>query len=574
MKELSGSQNMAFDGIFMSHICRELQAAVGSRIEKIYQPSRDDIVLTVSGKGFSRRLLITVSGVGPRVHFTDQKFENPATPPMFCMLMRKHFQSARLESVRQNGLDRVLLLEFSAFNELGDSVELTIAVEIMGRQSNVILVCDGRILDALKRVSLESGGRLILPGAKYELPETQGKANVSAVSSGEFDELVSTAEPAKTLCTALEGVSPLVAREVCLAAENGGSAAAHAMLLSYKERGVPTLVVDPSGEPKDFTYMPIRQYDGTCTCEEYEDFSALCDRYFSRLQHAAAIRRRTHELVKLVSTLIERTSRKIEKQRGELAATENRERCRIFGELLKANIYRIERGASFVDVSNYYDPDCATVRIPLKPELTAAENAQRYFTEYRKLNTARQLLERFIAESIAELNYLESVLDILSRAESERELGEIRAELADAGYIKVQRGRSKPPKSLGPLHFVSDDGFDIYVGRNNRQNDELTLKLAAKSDIWLHTKGVHGTHTVISACGKEVPPSTVLQAANLAAYHSKARQSSSVAVDYCPVKNVKKPSGARPGMVIYDVYETVYVTPDESLVDRLKVDVQ
>ena len=563
---------MAYDGIFMSHIVKEIEKCVGSRVDKIYMPTRDDIVITLSTKGFSGKLLITLSSVGPRVHFTKMQFENPATPPMFCMLMRKHFSSARLERVRQNGLDRALFLDFSSFNELGDAIELTIAVEIMGRQSNVILISNGKIIDALHRTDLESAGRLILSGAEYELPRSQNKLDLrdcdlkSAQARIEESEL----ELSKALSNTIEGVSPLVAREIALCAKEHGLTAALERLKGFIDSAIPTMLINQENEPYEFTYMPIEQYEGVCETKRYDTFSELCDAFYLQRQTNEIIRRRTYDLTKLVTTLIERTVRKIEKQKGELSRCEDKEQLRIYGELLKANLYSIERGAPFAEVCNYYTEDCQTVRIPLKTELSPSQNAQRYFTEYRKANTAQEMLTGFIEKSASELEYLESVLDELSRAQTERELSEIRTELCESGYIRIKGQRNnKPPKALPPLHFVSSDGFDIYVGRNNKQNDELTLRTASKSDWWFHTKHVHGTHTIVSACGEQVPESTLLEAAMLAAYHSKARQSGQVAVDYCRVKNVKKPSGAKPGMVIYDNYETVFVTPDAKLVEKL-----
>ena len=564
---------MAFDGVFLSHIARELQQAVGSRIDKIYQPTRDDILLTLSKRGFSGKLLITVSSVGPRIHFTQETYENPATPPMFCMLMRKYFSSARLENVRQQGLDRVLYLDFSSYNEMGDEIDLCIVVEIMGRQSNVILLSDGRVLDALRRSDPERSGRLILPGARYEAPASQDKLDPRQATATEIAAQVGDERDtlAKNISSSVEGVSPLVAREIAFLAEQSELSEAIGKWQGYIEKGIPTLVSDTEGRPTDFSYLPIKQYDGKCTCREEENFSQLCDCFYRERQREDAVRRRTYEISKFINTLIERTSRKVEKQRGELARCADKEQLRIFGELLKANLYAVERGAAFVDVVNYYDPEGRQVRIPLKPELSPSQNAQRYFTEYRKANTAQEKLTQLIEESAAEIVYLESVADELTRAESDRELAEIKAELEQAGYLRTSRmGKKKPPRALPPLHFISDDGFDIYVGRNNKQNDELTLRLSEKTDLWLHVKDVHGTHTIVSAMGKEVPPSTVMQAAILAAHHSRARQSSSVAVDFCPVRNVKKPAHAKPGMVIYDRYETVYVTPDEELVERLR----
>ncbi len=565
---------MAFDGLFLSCVLGELEAAVGSRVEKIYMPSRDEIILALSSRSFSGRLLISVSGVGPRIHLTDESYENPATPPMFCMLMRKHFLSARLERVRQNGLDRTAFLDFSSFNELGDPVELTVAAELLGRQANVVLVRDGRILDALRRSDAQSAGRRILPGAAYEPPPQQDKLDPRTAPAGTLAAAVcaamaqGTPDRAKAICACIEGVSPPVARALDALADARGLEPALAGWLSSLSESKPILVMGPDGVPTDYTYfaagLPGRT-DHPC-----ESFSAVCDGFYRQRRRDEALRRRTHDLSRLTATLFERTARKIEKQRGELAGTANREQDRVFGELLKANLYQVERGARFVDVVNYYDPDGGTVRIPLKPELSPSKNAQRYFNDYRKANTAREQLTRRIAEGEAELAYLESVADELTRADSDRALAEIREEFIAAGYLRRETSaRRKPVKALPPLRFETDDGFTVLVGRNNRQNDELTLHTADKRDLWFHTKSVHGTHAILVTEGKEVPPTSQMQAAMLAAYHSKARQSSGVAVDTCPVRQVKKPAGARPGMVIYEGYTTLYVTPDEETVERL-----
>ena len=566
---------MPFDGAFLSHVARELTPAVGARVEKIYQPSRDEIVLTLSSKGFSGRLLISVSGIGPRVHLTGQSYENPASPPMFCMLMRKHFLSARLEAVRQHGLDRTLFLDFSSYNELGDPVALTLAAELLGRQANLVLLADGRVLDALRRSAPEAAGRLILPGARYEAPPLQDKLDPRAASAADLAAAVGRAmaegraDRAKAICSVVEGVSPPVARRLDEGAARFGLQEALSRWQTALQEGRPVLLLDGEGNPADYTYFA---WEGEPT-RPAPSFSALCDDFYAGRRQDEDIRRRTRDLSRLIATRIERTARKIEKQRGELAACEDRERLREWGELLKANLYLVDNGAPFVDVVNYYDPAGGIIRIPLKPELSPSRNAQRYFTEYRKANTAHQLLTERIEEGARELAYLESVADELTRADSERAVAEIREELIQTGVLRPDRAaRRKPQKPREPLRFLTDDGLTVLVGRNNRQNDELTLRTAAKSDLWFHTKSVHGSHAILLTGGKPAPATSLVQAAMLAAYHSRARQSSGVDVDYCPVKQVKKPSGARPGMVIYENYETITVTPDAEVVARLCVD--
>lgn len=561
---------MPFDGIFMSNVCRELNSAVGSRIEKIYQPSRDELVLICGGKNFNQKLYISAGGVAPRVHFTKLAFENPLNPPMFCMLMRKYFIGAKLISVSQHGLDRILTMRFSGYNEMGDSVVLEIVVEIMGRQSNVIITCNGKIIDALKRTDIESSKRLILPGAHYEYPESQGKLDIR--NGIELSKLEETANGEKgRFASVLEGVSPLISREIEFYQSQNRFDTAIELIKNSINDGSPYIIYKDS-EAIDYTYIPIYQYGSSVECKQSESFGELLDNFYEKRQRLDEIRRRTQSIAKLISTLIERTSRRLEKQRGDLSRCTNPDNLRIFGELIKANIHMIERGASVAELPNYYDAECKTVRIKLNPELTPSQNAQKYFKDYKKSMTAADMLEKLIKSGEEELEYLFSVSEELKRAESEKELTEIKFELEEAGYIRVNRRQKKLPKALPPLEFKSDDGFTIRVGRNNRQNDELTTKSAQKTDVWLHTKSVHGAHVIITANGRTVSDSTITEAAMLAAYYSDARLSSSVAVDYCSVKNVKKPSGAKTGMVIYDNYNTVYVTPDENLIKQLKAD--
>jgi len=561
---------MPFDGIFMSNMCRELSAAIGSRVEKIYQPTRDDIVVCLGNRGFNKKLLISISGVGPRIQFTNYSFENPATPPMFCMLMRKHFTNARLEEICQNGLDRVVSFKFSGYNELGDLVELIIVAELLGRKSNIIITCDGKIIDAIRRSDPQAEGRLILPGAKYELPEPQPKLNITACSNEDIISSIGNAPDLKYY-DVLDGVSPLVSREVEHIANNCGISYALDTLRSAACNGTPYMLYKGTNS-FDYTFMKIKQYGEDVTYIQFECFSELLDSFYSARQKDDDIRRRTQELRKFVNALVERTARRIEKQKGELSRCADMDNLRIFGELIKANLYAITSGATFVELPNYYDPECAMVRVPLKPELSASQNAQRYFKEYRKANTAKDMLTNLIAKGQNELVYLGSVIDELSRAQNRQELAEIRAELVEQGYIRVSgKSKQKSSKPLPPILFKSTDGFEIFVGRNNRQNDLLT-KSAQKNDIWLHTKGIHGTHTIIASSGREVPEDTIIQAAVICAYHSDGKDSSSVPVDYCPVRNVKKPNGAAPGMVIYDNYSTVFVTPDEKIINELKID--
>ncbi len=572
---------MPLDGGFLYNLRREIDSlATETRVDKISQPSRDEIVLSLHKKGFSGKILFTLSD--PRFHFTTMNYENPAQPPMFCMLMRKYFIGAKYIGSYQDGLERVVRFDFETYNELGDSITVSIVAEMMGRGSNIILLEGDRIIDALRRTFAETGKRMILPGAVYEPPQSQNKINPTKADSSSLsaDIRQSDGKVSDRILGLLDGISPLIAREISwracenIDADNLDETAYMRLrgtidiVKSAIENGKPTLICRNGNKPYDYSYMDIMQYGGMARCATADSFSQLLDGFYGQRRHDEDMRRRTHDIMKVLTNSVERISRKINKQRAELKACEDKENLRMCGELIKANIALIERGATFCEVMNYYDPECKTIRIRLDEKLNAAQNAQKYFKEYKKAYTAEQKLTELIADGEQEIAYLESVFDALSRAECESDISEIRAELSDGGYIRrsPQQKKQQKNRSLPPYHYVSSDGYDIYVGRNNRQNDQLTLKTAARSDIWLHTKGIHGAHVIIDARGGEVPENTVLEAAQIAAYHSKGRQSSAVPVDYVRAAKVKKPVGARPGMVIYDGYNTVYVTADEKWV--------
>ncbi|MEE1187180.1 MAG: NFACT RNA binding domain-containing protein [Acutalibacteraceae bacterium] len=561
---------MPLDGIFLNCLLAELKQAEESRIEKIYQPSHDEFVFNLRGKDFNKKLLITLSGVAPRIHFTSLNFENPQTPPPLCMLVRKHFQSAKLKNITQLSLDRVLTLNFTGFNEMGDEVELSVIVEIMGRNSNIIFTANGKIIDSVRRTDPEKSDRLILPGAKYVYPQIRDKENILTCNIDLLADKISeqTSYLYKSIGSCIEGVSPLVAREITINAfcdvditcplNDTQKEKLKAELYNFKNNVInakPYVTGD-----NDYCFMKINQYAGENI--QQESFNQLLDEFYKDRQKSDTIKRKARDMIKLINSLTERKVRKIEKQKGELARCEDKEQLRIYGELLKANLYKLKKGSPYCEVENYYESPVKTVRIKLKPELSPSQNATRYFKEYKKAHTAEQKLTELIIEGEKELDYFESVYDSILRAEGEKDLSQIRLELAEQGYIRLPKSYQKPAKPLPPYEFEKDR-FKIYVGRNNKQNDQLTLKTAAKSDIWLHTKNIHGSHTIIVAEGRQVPQSVIEYAASVCAYHSKAKQSNQVAVDYCPVKNVKKPNGAKPGMVIYDNYNTVYVTPKE-----------
>ncbi len=565
---------MPLDGVFCKNLCRELEIAIDCRVDKIFQPSRDELVILLRSAGVHRRLLLCTKPGIARVHFTEQNPENPAVPPMFCMLMRKHLSGAKLISVTQTECDRIINFIFLATDEMGDRRRLTLTAELIGNQANIILIEEnGRIIDSVRRTDLESSARLILPGALYEPPATQGKLLPDSPSF--LDQLKGCG--ADNLSDALlytaAGLSPLAAREIAFAItpdntpanslDSEQTQALISLLHSlYSGENAAPYILFAGDEPKAFSFLPMQESDG-CSLKKYESFSALLDAFYSARANTERLRSASDAVGKTLKILIERCSRKLNLRREELKKCEGRESLRIYGELIKANISLIPRGAKAARVPNYYDPELKEISIPLNEALSPAENSARYFKEYRKLCNAEATLYSLIEDCIREGEYLRSVNDALSRASSAAEIADIRDELIAAGYIRRDKGRQIKRKALPFKEFISPDGFRVLAGRNNTQNDLLTLKTAQKSDIWLHTKDIHGSHVIILANGTTPPDSTIIFAAEIAAANSEARYSQNVPVDYTAVKYVKKPSGARAGMVIYTHQTTVFVNPKE-----------
>ncbi len=582
---------MPLDGFTLHFLTEELcRDIVGCRVEKVHQPSKDELVLHLRDRNGAKKLFLSASANSPRIHLTDRAPENPSVPPMFCMLMRKHLSSAQITAVRQNGLDRVVAVDFSATNELGDKVGLTLYVEIMAKHSNIILVTEqGRIIDAVKRIDCtQSSVRQILPGGEYHDPPTQNKLSLLECSTQDTVDAVfsqSSKMLSSALLGAVEGASPLVCREI--AETSGGDVQTACADVMQKMRvadaldkikqsleansGKPTVLKDESGKPFDFSFFDIRQYGSVYTTAYFDSFSELLDEFYSERDRIDRTRQRSADLQKLLSSLTSRISRRLNNQRAELSACDDKEELRINAELITAYQYTLEKGAAFYEVADYYNENKPR-RIPADPALTPSANAQRYYKEYRKAKTAEQMLATLIEQGEAELQYIDSVSDSLSRAAGFGEINEIRSELAASGYLKRKSNGNKKglQKPSAPMEYRSSDGLKMLVGRNNVQNDKLSLKTAAKGDMWLHTQKIPGSHVIICAEGGEIPETTLLEAARLAAYHSRARESANVPVDYTLAKNLKKPVGAKPGKVIYHVYNTLYVTPDKDEVERLE----
>lgn len=580
---------MALDGIFLLKVKNELkEKAVGLRVDKVNQPTRDEVILNLRGKGCSYKLLLCVRADSPRLHFTSHNIDNPPVPPMFCMLLRKHLSGAMIKDVRQHETDRIIFIDFDATNEIGDRVELTIVMEIMGKYSNMILISGEKIIDSMKRVDFTTSSvRQILPGLQYQLPPQQDKLSIESESIDVIvDRILTFREKSLSgaVINSLQGVSPVVAREIAHKTAFDDLQVSHlsnelidnlkAVLEDFRSslgNSTVYMLCEENGKPKDMSVADIRQYGEMLKVISYNSPAELLDDFYFERDRINRINHRGHELIKLLNNLIERTARKLALQREELKRCEDKETLRLYGELILANLYRLTKGVTFYEVENYYD-DCKVIKIPCNPALSPTENQKKYYKDYRKAQTAEKMLAKLIDDGENEIIYLESVLDELSRADTDSEISAIRLELQNGGYIKNLKGKKqKPPKELPPVEFKSSDGFKILVGRNNIQNDKLSLKTAAKNDMWLHTQKTPGSHVIIVGDGNEISDQSIEEAAVIAAYYSKAKDSSLVPVDYTRVKALKKPNGAKAGMVIYHEYWTIITKPDKDLVEKLRV---
>ena len=573
---------MTVDSLFLSAAAAELRTRLlGSRVDKIQQPERDVLLLSMRGPEGPCRVLVSAGSGTARVHLTNGGRENPAEPPMFCMLLRKHLQGGRLIALEQPDMERLYLLRFACLDELGVPSEKTLAVEMLGRAANLILIDgDGRILDCLRRIDAEqSAKRQLMPGLYYALPPRPAKPDFFRITEKELDGLLAAADGSKPgdlwLTSTVAGVSPLLARElVCRAAgaSDAGtgrlSGAALLGALAELRMSFRPILLKNGEKNADLYCSPLRQYGNAMTQETLPDFSALLDTFYTERERQERQSQRSQSLVKLVKNRRDRAARKLTLRTAERKETEKRETWRQWGDLIKANLYRMQRGSRELEAEDFYAEAGKTVRIPLDPKLSPQQNAAHYYKLYAKAKNAERILGEQIREAEEELQYLESVLEELGLASGERDLLEIRRELAEQGYLKENGTKRKKQPAPQPMRYASSNGAVILVGRNNLQNDQLTLKQADKGSIWLHAQKTHGSH-VVAVCGPE-DGETLREAAMLAAWYSKGRDSANVAVDYTQVRYVRKPAGAKPGMVIYTNYRTLYVTPDRAAVERLK----
>ena len=584
---------MAFDAFFLSAVLGEVrEKCIGARIDKIHQPSRDTLIIHMHSREHRTRLLFAANPTAPRLHLTTSSPENPAEPPMFCMLLRKHLMGAKLAEISQPPMERAATFTFDCTDEMGFPVQKKLVAELMGRTCNLYLLSpEGRILDCLRRIGLdESAKRAALPGLMYQEPDAVAKLH----PLGDLSEGVTVPREggkaayvnlltapgadviAERLMDVFGGLSPLVCREAALFAAGSTDAridlqdvdsVAEKLELFFTEHlnhPKPYYYALPDGTPKQFAFCPIRQYG---EYKEAESFAALMDMYYTVRDRKDAMRQKSQAVRKTVQNLCTRLTRKLAIQEKELEATYDRERLRQLGDIVTANIHKIVKGQTLVQCEDFYDEEMKVIDIPISPILSPQQNAAKFYKDYSRMKNAEKELTRQIELGENELHYLKSVLEELNRAQTDAELEEIKRELQEGGYLRAEGGKKKVKAAkLQPMRFESTDGYPIYVGRNNKQNDELTFKLARKDDIWCHASKVHGSHVIISCGGTTPPDDTITQAAQLAAYYSETSGGQNIPVDVTPVKQVKKILGGKPGMVIYHTYRTVIANPYADIV--------
>lgn len=567
---------MSFDGLFTRAMTDELARELkGGRISKIHQPYKNEIILVIRANGKNHKLLLSAHPSYARVQITEESYDNPSEPPMFCMLLRKHLEGFFLEDIHQVDLDRIIIFEVKGRNEIGDTSYKQLIIEIMGRHSNITLVDKSRnmILDSIKHVSYAVNSyRAILPGQEYILPPKQDKVNPLEADENDLLRKIdfNSGKLDKQLVANFAGISPLFAKEVLFQAGLANRSTLTKAFLSLKEmllaRKITPAIIN-CGQKDYFYLLPLQHLQGDM--KTFASLSEMLDRYYFGKAERDRVKQQSNDLERFIMNEKEKNQKKIEKLKITLKEAKNADSLKLYGELITANLYAIQKGMKKIDVMNYYDEEEATVTIPLEPQKTPSENAQRYFSKYQKAKNAVNIVKEQIEKTYEELTYFELLFQQVETA-SPKDVEEIREELVEGGYLKARhKKQAKKAQNMKPIldEYISSDGTTILVGKNNKQNDYLTSKLAARDEIWLHTKDIPGSHVVIRS--KEATEQTILEAAKLAAYFSKARSSSSVPVDFTQVRHVKKPSGAKPGFVIYDNQQTVYVTPDEEMVISL-----
>ena len=572
---------MAFDGIVVADLVHEFRnELIGGRIAKIAQPETDELLLTIKTNDGQRRLLISADASLPLIYLTDANKPAPMTAPNFCMLLRKHIGGGRIVDIRQPKLERIIHFTIEHLDELGDLCRKELIVEIMGKHSNIIFcTSDGKIIDSIKHVSAQmSSVREVLPGREYFIPDTMHKADPLTVDADTFTGLLKEKPMpvSKAVYTSFTGISPVTAEEICHLAGLDSAIPAKEYsedilfhlytqftiyLSAIKEgRFTPAIYYD-GREPKEFAALPLTHFD-MYECREYASISEVLSTFYSTRSLLTRIRQKSADLRHIVQTALERNRKKYDLQLRQLKDTENREKFRIYGELINAYGYNVEEGARKLDALNYYTNEM--VSIPLDPTKTPQENAQRYFAKYNKQKRTFEALSELSKETLEDINYLESVQTALDIALTEEDLAQIREELAGAGYIRRRFTKKKVRIKNEPLHYISSDGYHIYVGKNNLQNEELTFHFASGNDWWFHAKQAPGSHVIVKSNGAELPDRTFEEAGRLAAYYSSMRGSDKVEIDYVQKKHVKKPNGAKPGFVVYYTNYSLVIDSDIS----------
>lgn len=581
---------MAFDGIVISSLVWELNERLADgRINKIYQPENDAIVLTVKNNRNNYRLLLSASPSLPLAYLAEDTGTNPMAAPNFCMLLRKHISGGRIVSIIQPEMERIIKFEIEHLNELGDLCTKFLIVELMGKHSNIIFCQpDGTIIDSIKHISLNvSSVREVLPGRSYFIPNTMQKMNPMAVGAEDFiEKVLSKPLPVgKAIYTSLTGISPIIAEEICFRAsiDSGMSTSGLSdaekihlfgvfsrLMEDVENHHFAPVIIYRGKEPAEFSALPL-----TCCSDlesrSFDSISTVLRSYYAEKNAATRIRQKSHDLRHVVNTALDRTRKKYDLQLKQLKDTEKREKYKIYGEMLNTYGYGLEEGAKSLTCLNYYTNKEITV--PLDSKLSPQENAKKYFERYGKLKRTFEALSTLTEETHEEMEHLDSISTALDLAQTEGDLAQIKEELIQAGYVKRHTGGKNTKKqklTSQPLHYISSDGYDIYVGKNNLQNEELTFKFANGGDWWFHAKGIPGSHVVVKTGGDELPDRTFEEAARLAAYYSKNRSSEKVEIDYIQRKHVKKPNSGKPGFVIYHTNYSMMITPDISDIQLVK----
>ena len=579
---------MAFDGITIANITKELNdKLLGGRIRKIAQPENDELILTIKSAEGNFRLLISASASLPLIYLTENNKPSPMTAPNFCMLLRKHIENGKLVGISQPGLERIIRFDIEHLDELGDLRRKTLVVEIMGKHSNIIF-CDenDRIIDSIKHVSLQmSSVREVLPGRTYFIPVTQEKADPLELTLDSFTSLIGakSTKLAKAIYTSYTGISPVAANEVVfrsgINSEMSGNALSELEMLhlyktfSYYIEDIKTgnfapQIVYQGKTPIEYAALPLTIYSDLETIT-HESISYILETYYAERNTVTRIRQRSVDLRKIVQTALERSRKKYDIQAKQLKDTEKRDTYRIYGELLTTYGYSAQPGTKSLDVLNYYTNE--EITIPLDPQLTALENAKKYFDKYGKLKRTYEAVSELLKETGDEVDHLDSISTALDIALSEEDLVEIKEELMEYGYIKKRHPGGKKPKITSkPFHYISSDGYHMYVGKNNFQNEELTFKFATGNDWWFHAKGVPGSHVIVKTEGADdMPDATFEEAGRLAAYYSQSRENEKVEIDYIQKKQIKKPKGGKPGFVVYYTNYSLMIDPDISKIKQL-----